>query len=392
MLPIGSSMRGGTIGAGTADGGHSSGCVRVRRLLVSSLPPSPVSAVACPAMLLFVAAFYALHTLLLMLWSRAELPPWSQAREHCPELLGYSSSVAGYAGLLALVHMAQVLPNMLAKCEALRGGAGSGSGEASVAEIGAGGGQDGGSCIVGVPSSSSSRVHTSPARRLLLRLLWLVLTLMQRVLWCDLLASQLHESWLAFRMVDRTLEQHKAAAEAAEAFAAASSLVASGSSVGALQASQLLAPPECGLGPSKHLLRWSLVCVVVSSGLAISLLLAAAEDGFVALRQRCRFAREATLRARRMHLQGNKQGARAAAWRACCMACCAGLDVTAGATPTASSGRASASTPAFAKGPRAFATAASSSTASGNPAQRWLDLQPDELPEEEEDVDADERA
>jgi hypothetical protein len=101
MLPSVSSRKGGAApssqrGARSASSSNSStviraSCVRVRRLVVSSLPPSPITAVACPAMLLFVAAFYALHTTLVALYSRAP-GPLSPGPKRCSSHNSSSSS------------------------------------------------------------------------------------------------------------------------------------------------------------------------------------------------------------------------------------------------------------------------------------------------------------
>jgi hypothetical protein len=242
----------------------------------------------------------------------------------------------------------------------------------------------------------------------------MTLSVAQKSAWVVLLVVQLQSNWDAFHVVDGLLDGHKRAAEASAEMAAASFIEGSASSLlpssavaAGLSSMNVPMAPLCGRGPSKHLLRWTLVCVIVSTALAISLLLVVGEEFAAGLRKRCRLAREATIRARRMHHQqqhaldtgssSSKQhqhaGARAAAWRACCLACCFGIDVTAAAASVSSSSLSARGTGTSIGGHHAAASSSSASTliatSSGNraasaassivPSKRWIDLQTDEL-------------
>lgn len=211
---------------------------RAANALHASLPPSPLERVACPAMLLFLVAFLLLH-LLVLSWS-ATADSMRVYANRCEELLSFGWSVARYSFLLPLLHLARTLPNLLYN-----------------------------TCLA---PRAAGRTSPRSASTLLLHALYGLLLAAQQVGWIASLLHLLQLSWHAFWRIDSMLDALGAARQQ-------TSLVTSGTS-----------PPEpdlCGAGRSVHLLRWSIVSIVVTTAVCLSFLLLSGWEYVAALRKRC---------------------------------------------------------------------------------------------------------
>lgn len=365
MLPGGGSGRTSGDGSGT-EASCSRQLVRVRRLVVSSLPPSPIEAVACPTMLFFLLSFYALHGLAVLLLQRASAPSMRVAREACPTLMAYALDLCTLAAAMALVHLARVLPIMLAKCSWMREKDGAdprncprtGSRLDEDAEDEA---EEQGWLQPQQSPRSARFDRAGTAKRWAALSLLVLLEAAQRTAWIALQLLQLRDSWTAYMQVDGILDALKLTEQTRLSSATALGPLASTSvrgvtdpiSVGLASDGSML----CGQAGSMHLVRWTLVCVVVTTALALSLLLVVVQDGIAAAHALLRRVFAQAKRARR--------GLFAHAWallvrRACC----------------ARSRR---------RGSDARSHADTSPAAADSPAgHRWLDLQTDEVPGDED--------
>ena len=197
-------------------------------------------------MLLFLVAFLLLHLLVLSWSTTADSMRVFASR--CDELLQYGWSVARYSFLLPLLHLARTLPNLLySTCLAPR--------------------------VVG-------RTGPRSASTLLLHALYGLLLVAQQAGWIASLLHLLQLSWYAFWRVDSLLDALGAARQQA-------SVATSGT--------PLSEPDLCGAGRSVHLLRWTIVAIVVTAAVCLSFLLLSGWEYAAAVRKRC--ARMRTKRA-----------------------------------------------------------------------------------------------
>lgn len=287
----------------------------------AALPPSPFALIACPAMLFFLVAFYLLHGLVLLLLTKGSSQIAAHTSKVCPELLDLAQQTGSIALMMLGVHLAKIGPNLLRA-----------SMRAAVAPAAS-------------PPTAVATVKQRSCSRFLGLLLLRSSDLVLWLCWTGLLLLQLAVNWQSYVLVDRQLDVLRAAqlAEPGATLTSETSLLA-------------LTPGQssssmCGSAGSMHLIRWSLLCVIITSGVAISLLLVVTQDAMGA----------AWSGIQRWRRKSKRRGALAALWR-CCTRSARHLD----AVPAA---------------------AGSTRAATGTPTKQWLDMQTDEIA-----PDADEQA
>lgn len=272
----------------------------------AALPASPFTLIACPAMLFFLVAFYMLHGLFLLLLTKGSSQIAVHTTKVCPELLELAQQTGSIALMLVAVHLAKIGPNLL---------------RASMRDT--------------VPASSpTAAIKQRSCSRFLSLLLLRSCDLVLWLSWTGLLVFQLGVNWRSYLLVDHQLDVLRAAqlAEPGARLTAETSLLA----LSPGQSSSSL----CGSAGSMHLIRWSLLCVIVTSGVAISLLLVVTQDAIGA----------AWSGIQRWRRKSKRRGALSALWR-CCTRSSRGLD----------------------------AEPASTRAVTGTPTKQWLDLQTDEV-------------
>ena len=349
MLPapaaaVSSPRRGG---GGGGDGSKSRRCcVRVRRLLVSSLPASPFTDIACPTMLFFMLAFYALHGLFYALILRAPSALFTHTRQACPDLVHYAGHTCAIAAALLIAHTARVAPNVLAQILATPSSQTKGDADGNG----------------GISAST-----LSPISRSVLSGVRLLLHLAQQLAWSILLLDQLSLNWDAYTLVNRELDQLKlsqqtqlgSALTPTDTRLLALSLSDGGSGIASSSSSSPTATLLCGSAGSMHLVRWSLVVIVMSTGLSLSLILVVAQD---ALTYAWSLLRR-TFCQQRTNRKGNKRSGCDLLLKRCCHH----------STSSSSSSFDRRSLSPLLLSPTASAAAGQT------PTRRWLDLQSDEV-------------
>lgn len=227
----------------------------------SLLPPSPFALIACPAMLFFLVAFYLLHALFVLLLSRSGAQIALHTQKVCPELLQLMQQTCAIALLLMGVHLARMGPNWMQATMARQQSAASSS---------------------LLPSSSASAL-SKPKRSCTRCFQLLLLACSELVLnlsWTALLAFQLVVNWHAYLLADHQLDVLRAtqlASEPGAQLTAETSLLALSSGQQA-QAQGGVVGTMCGSAGSMHLIRWSLLAVIVTSAVAICLLAVVAQE------------------------------------------------------------------------------------------------------------------
>jgi hypothetical protein len=294
----------------------------IRRQLVAALPPSPFTAITCPSMILFLGAFYVLHAVFMAI-VHVTSPPQQQREQTQQKLtLGCSLSVEfawrilEIAAALVAMHLLGTLPNLLRNHIA--------SGTAPSSESG-----QPPQRTARLPSTKhqpSTPASSSPSllflcctqsisqRRTIPLVSSALLTLLHQAAWIALLAFHLLLNWSTYRSID----SHLTASKNLQMLLVSDPMEAAREGLPSPTMEKALLSPHaelCGSVRSIHLLRWSLVCLCVTTALVLSLGVVVAQDGLAAVkaaasdlraaRQARRAARAAAAQASPRHTAGS---------------------------------------------------------------------------------------
>lgn len=140
--------------------------------------------------------------------------------------------------------------------------------------------------------SRSIRGRSPSKSTRVIRAIYYMTLILQQLAWVSLLVAHLYLNWRAYWLIDSDADRYKAFPPKDDvpsiAFASASSPSSSSSSVVDVTDASGSIRLICGSLSSIHLLRWSLVCLTVTTAIVLSLLLQWCQDTFAAVRTRIR--------------------------------------------------------------------------------------------------------